>query len=161
MALVTSVTFQNFILVRQLVNTAVCSFVGIVLSLANRKTLTGSAYVGFEEFDKTRSGFFLALNTLAVHIVFALTLPLLATGVVDKADPESGFENHTLKATILGFCTIQTFRTIAITTFVALERRHLMVWAIFAPKYAFDAVLLLATQCLCTCTWLLSKRGNS
>ena len=25
------------------------------------------------------------------------------------------------------------------TAFVALERRHLMVWAIFAPKFAFEA----------------------
>ena len=97
----------------------------------------GSAYVGFEEFDKTRSGFFLALNTLASHIMFSLGLPFLAF-------PKGSTAKEAIYLTLL-----ISLRAVATTLFVTLERRHLMVWAIFAPKFAFDAIILLVVDALC------------
>ena len=34
------------------------------------------------------------------------------------------------------------------TAFVALERRHLMVWAIFAPKFVFEACGMVVGEAL-------------
>ncbi|GBG24978.1 GPI ethanolamine phosphate transferase 2 [Hondaea fermentalgiana] len=55
-------------------------------------------------------------------------------------------------------------RSIVMTAFVAAERRHLMVWAIFAPKYVFDGVTLLVVDVvtlLLTAKLVFSKDGNS
>lgn len=100
----------------------------------------GSAYVGFDEFDKTRSGFFLALNSLAAYIVFTLGLPFLA-------HPKGSTTKEAIH-----LCLLVSLRAIATTLFVTLERRHLMVWAIFAPKFACDAIILLVVDALCLIT---------
>jgi hypothetical protein len=40
--------------------------------------------------------------------------------------------------------------------FVFLQRRHLMVWRVFAPKYVFEAIFLLVVDLLLIAVvWLL------
>jgi phosphatidylinositol glycan class O len=87
-----------------------------------------AAFVGFDHFEWYRAGFLLSLNTFGIFGLFLWHLiPSL---------------QHTV---ILSFFSLSTTAT---TLFVALQRRHLMVWAIFAPKYIFESAILLVVNAL-------------
>ncbi|KDO28936.1 hypothetical protein SPRG_05809 [Saprolegnia parasitica CBS 223.65] len=88
-----------------------------------------AAFVGFEDFAFYRSGLLLFLNTFGSFLV---GLPLLAATELDKRVIVALFS---LAAT----CT---------TIFVGCMRRHLFVWAIFAPKYIFDGATLLVVNAI-------------
>jgi phosphatidylinositol glycan class O len=45
----------------------------------------------------------------------------------------------TLARLALGYSLLRAIGLVVSTAFVAAMRRHLMVWAIFAPKFAFEA----------------------
>jgi len=65
-------------------------------------------------------------------------VPLFAALTARKHTLE-GFERVTLRVSL----KIAFFRAVAVasaTLCAALHRRHLMVWAIFAPKFVFDAI---------------------
>jgi hypothetical protein len=52
---------------------------------------------------------------------------------------------------------LSAFKTLLTTLCVLLHRRHLMVWAIFAPKFIFDACLHVVMSVACVgllwCVW--------
>ncbi|OQS05884.1 GPI ethanolamine phosphate transferase [Thraustotheca clavata] len=83
-----------------------------------------AAFVGFTDFEFYRAGFLLFLNTFGSFLV---GIPLL------KCDTNITLSFFSLTCV----CT---------TIFVACQRRHLMVWAIFAPKYIFDGLTLLVVN---------------
>lgn len=53
--------------------------------------------------------------------------------------------------------TCRSLTAVAATASAAIQRRHLMVWALFAPKFLFDAVTLM----VCDVTLLVSLLGLS
>ena len=57
-------------------------------------------------------------------------------------DPESQFQCD-LRAASVMFVTVMTLNTAVATASASIQRRHLMVWALFAPKFLFDACILL------------------
>jgi len=87
-----------------------------------------SPFVGFEEHEYFRGATMLGFNTFGIFILITVLLP-----VVSKNVPVA----------INTFIISQAMRAITMIAFVAMQRRHLMVWAIFAPKYVFDSVTLL------------------
>lgn len=48
-----------------------------------------------------------------------------------------------LRAAALMFMTAATLNAVVAMASAAVQRRHLMVWALFAPKFLFDACILL------------------
>jgi hypothetical protein len=46
-----------------------------------------------------------------------------------------------LAEVVLSLWAISTLRTLLTAICVTVQRRHLMVWAIFAPKFVFDSVI--------------------
>jgi hypothetical protein len=103
-----------------------------------------AAFVGFEGFSFARSGALLAANTFASHVLMAFGLPLL----VFRPDVESRELGLALGRVVLGYGLARALAAFVTTGTVALLRRHLMVWSIFAPKFVFDACSLLVTDVL-------------
>lgn len=103
-----------------------------------------AAFVGFDSFSFYISGLLLGLNTFGVYL-------LGLCGFVGHVSfhPKKHREKHSLhlKAerassifTVVGYFGLNAVLS---TVFVAIQRRHLFVWAIFAPKFIFDGVILL------------------
>eukprot|EP00850_Spirogloea_muscicola_P014964 SM000111S18787 [mRNA] locus=s111:148688:155366:- [translate_table: standard] len=122
-----------------------CSFDGLHFN---------AAYTGFDEFNYYIMGSLLALETFG-----SMHLPtlLLSLAVVPQASQMAtiqsavpGFEDeesvlfiHNLSQAVLALGFARTLSTLATTISAFLQRRHLMVWALFGPKYVFDAIGLL------------------
>ncbi|OWZ20857.1 GPI ethanolamine phosphate transferase [Phytophthora megakarya] len=99
-----------------------------------------SGFVGFDIFNFYVAGTLLGLNTFGCFALAVLALPWLN---LQRHQPQS----HTSKM-LLAFSTYFSCNAAVSTLFVALQRRHLMVWAIFAPKFIFDGVVLLVIELL-------------
>ena len=54
-----------------------------------------------------------------------------------------GQQAHRLRVASVAFLTTRTLNAAVATASAAIQRRHLMVWALFAPKFLFDACILL------------------
>jgi GPI ethanolamine phosphate transferase 3 subunit O len=57
-------------------------------------------------------------------------------------EPEAQFWCDLRVASVM-FVTVMTLNAAVATASAAIQRRHLMVWALFAPKFLFDACILL------------------
>eukprot|EP00897_Mesotaenium_endlicherianum_P003319 jgi/Mesen1/3014/ME000177S02284 len=112
-----------------------------------------AAFTGFEDFNYFRQGALLALETFgASHVLPTVALPLLAlapfggrSGLPRQLTPDDRralFLTQLAKVCLV-YGLVRSLSAAVTTAFVTLERRHLMVWALFAPKYVFDAVGLL------------------
>lgn len=58
---------------------------------------------------------------------------------------------------MLGF--MRSFGVFVSTAFVAYERRHLMTWAIFAPKFIFEICALLSFESVILFSFLLASHS--
>ena len=61
----------------------------------------------------------------------------------------------------VGFLTLAFLRGLGVfvsTFFVAYERRHLMTWAIFAPKFIFEICALLCFECFLVFSFVLASK---
>ncbi|KAG2928100.1 hypothetical protein PC129_g1824 [Phytophthora cactorum] len=99
-----------------------------------------AGFVGFDTFNFYTAGALLGLNTFGCFALAVLALPWLN---LTQQQPQS-----TGTSLLLAFSAYFSLNTLVSTLFVALQRRHLMVWAIFAPKFIFDGVVLLFTEFL-------------
>ncbi|KAL7694449.1 putative GPI ethanolamine phosphate transferase 3 [Plasmopara halstedii] len=99
-----------------------------------------AGFVGFDEFNFYTAGALLGLNTFGCFAFAILALPWLD---MQLCQPRHGKANS-----FLAFPLYFALNALVSTLFVALQRRHLMVWAIFAPKFIFDGVVLLVTELL-------------
>jgi hypothetical protein len=132
----------------------------------------GAAFVGFDSFDFYTSGCMLMLDTVGAVLLTSiasacavcercalerseLQRPRLLSGrkdggthvhddnatsglgTCDEVDSAWGAWDHIVWI-LLSYSLVCALSTL----FVGLQRRHLMVWAIFAPKYAFDLTLM-------------------
>ena len=106
-----------------------CSFDGLHFA---------SAFTGFREFRFYVMGFLLGFETWSGDVLLAAAVPLFAAFTARKNTLEE-FKRVASRLSL----KIAFFRAVAVasaTLCAALHRRHLMVWAIFAPKFVFDAV---------------------
>jgi hypothetical protein len=132
-----------------------------------------TAFVGFDDFNYYIGGTLLSLNTFTPHIMAAVLLPMImgwrarqmaslslsSSSSSSSTPPLPRVTINTITRVIDGWhhdgqyaCTLFVFLFIAraaLSTINAfIQRRHLMVWAIFAPKFVFDATSMLVTSLL-------------
>lgn len=105
----------------------------------------GAPFVGFQDvhsdFAKLRSVLLVAYNTFGTQIMAWLSCPLLSTVAIHPegaAGPEK--LDHAFTALL---CLIwQGIPAVFASICAMVHRRHLMMWAIFAPKFCFEAISL-------------------
>ncbi|XP_051185287.1 uncharacterized protein [Lolium perenne] len=112
----------------------------------------GAAFIGFDHFHIIRQGFLLSIDTFGVsHILPVLSLPFIAIYCCNMASKKSKVKDVTINILIqvhLMYGLITAITTTVTIICVTIQRRHLMVWGLFAPKYVFDAIGLLLTDLL-------------
>ncbi|KAL5231786.1 hypothetical protein ABZP36_030562 [Zizania latifolia] len=112
----------------------------------------GAAFIGFDHFHIIRQGLLLSIDTFGVsHILPVLSLPFMAIFWHNTASKNSKVKNaiaSSLIQVLLMYGLITSITTTLTIICVTIQRRHLMVWGLFAPKYVFDAIGLLLTDLL-------------
>ncbi|KAF9222154.1 hypothetical protein BS17DRAFT_709200 [Gyrodon lividus] len=83
------------------------------------------------------------INTLGPHFLIGLASPLLVLWNLPPLPPPRGLVSSSLRAG-LGFMLYFTIILLGSATCATVLRRHLMVWKIFAPRYMFAAVSVVA-----------------
>ncbi|KAH0720084.1 hypothetical protein KY284_005114 [Solanum tuberosum] len=109
-----------------------------------------SAFVGFDEFNLIHQASLLTIDTFGFsHILPVMGLPLV---VACRRHPEVQAEKRKplfflqlCQVYLMYGLTMAISMTLTIIC-VTIQRRHLMVWGLFAPKFVFDAVGLLLTD---------------
>ncbi|CAM6023434.1 unnamed protein product [Sphagnum balticum] len=108
-----------------------------------------AAFIGFDDFYFYRQGALLAADTFgASHILPVIGLPLLITGAAGMSRKmysmsDTGYVSLEIAKAYISYGLVRAILATVTTACVALQRRHLMVWGLFAPKYVFDALGLL------------------
>lgn len=100
------------------------------------------AFVGFDDFNLYLGGLFVILHCFSGHIFGLFSLSILISYRSRSKSSDSGSSSIKL----LSFCF--TLRLLLTMVNVTVQRRHLMVWAIFAPKFIFDCLTGVCVQCL-------------
>lgn len=129
-------------------------------------------------------GMLVIINTFCSHILMALLLPLVliapltlrvirpqwaavAIGDQDLAQGElmiyqrEEFSYCSLTTLTAQYIFLQGVRTLACMFSATIHARHLMVWAIFAPKFIFEAVSLIVTLPCVLLSFLFVRRITS
>ena len=109
-----------------------------------------SAFVGFEEFQFFRSGTMLALNTFGALGIAGIGTALLSSNSQHHDILKSSIQWKSFwplfSRVSLGMSLLYTLRALLTAINVAIQRRHLMVWEIFAPKFMFDCTALFFSE---------------
>lgn len=125
-----------------------------------------AGFVGFDDFHFYWAGALLGFNTFGCYLLWLLFLPfaLAHDEQQQPSQPTASTEKAAHRRSVVAlshwwravFTVVLHFalNTTVSTAFVALQRRHLMVWAIFAPKFLFDAIALLVLELLLLLTSL-------
>ena len=93
-----------------------------------------AGFVGMEEFNWYASGALLALNTFGPHIIITCAAQIKFTANADC--------QRRRKQTCLTYLLLRSLNTWVAICSAAIQKRHLMVWALFAPKYIFEVCFL-------------------
>ncbi|XP_020226812.1 GPI ethanolamine phosphate transferase 3 isoform X2 [Cajanus cajan] len=108
----------------------------------------GAAFIGFEEFVLVRQAILLAIDTFG----FSIILPVFGLPFLIATKYEANLGKHFLFTQLSQMYTTYGLITAITTTFtilcVTIQRRHLMVWGLFAPKFVFDVFNLILTDVL-------------
>ncbi|KAF0976859.1 hypothetical protein FDP41_004154 [Naegleria fowleri] len=126
-------------------------------SLGHQNSMTtihwNSAFVGISNAHMVFSGILVMLNQFSFKIILTITLnlwishspPLDRTTSLVTSRKELSFQSiqNYSRFLLLNVCLLVTSMLCAF-----IQRRHLMTWDIFAPKYMFDA---LSTLIVCAC----------
>lgn len=106
----------------------------------------GAPFVGFQDvhsdFAKLRSVLLVAYNTFGTQIIAWLSCPLLSTAIHHPDASAAGPEKLDHAFTALLCLIWQGIAAVFASICAAVHRRHLMMWAIFAPKFCFEAISL-------------------
>jgi hypothetical protein len=111
----------------------------------------GAGFVGATDFSYYFSGTLVAIHTFAAELLLCVMLLAMAALTnwyapsTGELSVQSTFE-HRLGQDWLWFLQLHMCRVVASSIMAFVLRRHLMVWAIFAPKYVFDVCKLLAVN---------------
>ncbi|XP_038714577.1 GPI ethanolamine phosphate transferase 3 isoform X2 [Tripterygium wilfordii] len=112
----------------------------------------GAAFIGFDEFVLIRQAILLTIDTFG----FSHILPVFGLAYLVSCQDLSGHQTDQEKFLIFMKLTqmymiyglITATAVTATVLCVTLQRRHLMVWGLFAPKFVFDVVGLILTDIL-------------
>lgn len=115
-----------------------------------------AAFVGFEDMNMIGGGVLMFLNTFGPHIILTLQLPILL-----MSSQRGKMETSPIFRGVLMFLLFFALKSVLTSTFVFLQRRHLMVWRVFAPKYIFDNVTLLVIDILVVLLFFIMRRSLS
>ncbi|KAI8565927.1 hypothetical protein RHMOL_Rhmol03G0298800 [Rhododendron molle] len=110
-----------------------------------------AAFIGFEEFILVPQAILLSIDTFGFsHILPIFGLPFLAIQQVPSGTGEQrkGFFFMQLCQVYLMYGLITATTATFTMLCVAIQRRHLMVWGLFAPKFVFDVLGLMLTDFL-------------
>ncbi|CAM9644470.1 unnamed protein product [Chrysoparadoxa australica] len=113
------------------------------------------AFVGFDEFHLGVGGILLFVNTFGTEVLATLAMPALAAG--RECQGPGGFVGE-LDQLMCVFVTLQTVKTLVCAVNVLIQRGHLMLWAIFAPKFLFDAIMQMVSAAAVLMLWALVIR---
>ena len=102
-----------------------------------------SAFVGMKNFHFVTMGILLAANTWSGDALVSVNLPAVAVACFNprKIDEEHLTQalGNALSRFVLSYAFFRLVTIIVTACFVGAVRSHLMVWSVFAPKFAFDA----------------------
>ncbi|KDD74911.1 hypothetical protein H632_c994p2 [Helicosporidium sp. ATCC 50920] len=99
-----------------------------------------AGFVGFAEFDLVRGAVLVAIDTFGG---WALGMCLLAQ-LLEPLQERAGQNKRALRYVALAALgTGRAATALAATLSAAVQRRHLYVWALFAPRFVFEALFLL------------------
>ena len=136
------------------------------------------AFVFGDQFEYFRCGATLALNTFGSHLLPLFLLPLLGWWhmpvAADSSDAGSGSSDvseprkimqvvpslRALFMVVLGAMLYHSAVACFTLCNAMLQRRHLMVWRVFAPKFIFDSVLLICVDALLLLIWPWLRRNT-
>ncbi|KAK9050932.1 hypothetical protein SSX86_027557 [Deinandra increscens subsp. villosa] len=108
-----------------------------------------AAFIGFDEFTIIPQAILLTIETYGFsHIFPTLGLPFLVFAYGDSSDKGKGKREIQLFHAYLIYGLIMAVTSTFTVLCVMIQRRHLMVWGLFAPKYVFDVVGLVLTDVL-------------
>ena len=96
---------------------------------------TEAAFVGFRQFQVVRSGIALFLNTLGPSCLMAF-----AMGTMRAKQRPSDVRHWVRRSAVLDTVSLGCSLINAL-----IQRRHLEVWALFAPKLLFECAIVTAT----------------
>lgn len=102
-----------------------------------------AAFVAFDEFQFHTAGISLFFNTFGWEIIGSLFLLMVTrrrTRSAKSTEVKGGGKGTGAEAIWKWFCLYQLLEAVGSCLSVSLMRRHLMVWAIFAPRFIFAAV---------------------
>ncbi|KAI5415397.1 hypothetical protein KIW84_040732 [Lathyrus oleraceus] len=121
----------------------------------------GAAFIGFEEFMLVRQAILLAIDTFG----FSIILPVFGLPFLVASKYHDNLGKHFIFTQLSQMYTTYGLITAVITTFtilcVTIQRRHLMVWGLFAPKFVFDVFELILTDVLiCLASIYYFDQGN-
>ncbi|KAK9026042.1 hypothetical protein V6N11_038890 [Hibiscus sabdariffa] len=110
----------------------------------------GAAFIGFDEFVLIPQAILLTIDTFGFsHILSVFGLPLFVafSSMFNQTEHRSLFSIK-LFWIFLVYGLITAITVTVTIVCVAIQRRHLMVWGLFAPKFVFDVVGLILTDVL-------------
>ncbi|KAK8471039.1 hypothetical protein PHAVU_003G124900 [Phaseolus vulgaris] len=106
----------------------------------------GAAFIGFEEFVLVRQAILLTIDTFG----FSIILPVFGLPFLVASKYQANHGKHFIFTQLSQMYTTYGLITAITTTFtilcVTIQRRHLMVWGLFAPKFVFDVFNLILTD---------------
>ncbi|KAH9782362.1 GPI ethanolamine phosphate transferase 3 [Citrus sinensis] len=116
----------------------------------------GAAFIGYDEFVLVRQAILLMIDTFGFsHIIPVFGLPFLVARqkLLGHTDQDGRLLLLQLSQMYLMYGLITAASVIATILCVIIQRRHLMVWGLFAPKFVFDVVGLILTDILICLAW--------
>lgn len=120
-------------------------------------------FIGLDTYNFHLGTFLMTLNTFCSFLFFIFSIPTIFSNFkIHKTNTSwlvwNGFEIKRMSQVCLlvyGILGIWSFGTM-MNGFV--NRRHLMVWRVFAPKYIFDVFVLLISEVMilviCGLVWM-------
>ncbi|KAK1577796.1 hypothetical protein Q3G72_024883 [Acer saccharum] len=117
----------------------------------------GAAFIGFDEFVLVRQAFLLTIETFGFsYILPVFGLPFLVARqyLMGQTEKDGKLLSMQLSQIYLMYGFITATTVIATMICVAIHRRHLMVWGLFAPKFVFDVAGFVLTDVLICLAWL-------
>ncbi|KAJ4722696.1 GPI ethanolamine phosphate transferase 3 [Melia azedarach] len=117
----------------------------------------GAAFIGFDEFILVRQALLLTIDTFGFsHIIPVFGLPFLVADqqLLGQTDQDRRLIIMQLYLMYLMYGLTIVATVVATIICVTIQRRHLMVWGLFAPKFVFDVVGLILADILICLAWL-------
>lgn len=102
--------------------------------------------MGLDDFRLVRSAVLVGTETFAGWTLATLALPLLLRQQPVHRRPRPETRLDPLGTALLALGAVRSATALAAMLSAAVQRRHLYVWALFAPRFAFEACFLILSD---------------